>query len=148
MELGPGSRQCRRHRPGQVVAAITGSVPQHRVDDDGGHGAAVDRAVRNARWNAHPGGLVLPQTDALQTLVLQHDQIDAASQHHQLIGLMAMAEQFRLGGGRHFGDHRFVADQGFPEKGPAGVFAGAGQDLNRTAQSHGFATTPETFAGL
>ena len=49
--------------------------------------------------------------DATQAAVLQHDQIQTAADHLQLIGLKAMAKQFATITAAHFRDQGFVAGQ-------------------------------------
>jgi hypothetical protein len=46
-----------------------------------------------------------------QAPILQHDQIQAAADHLQLIGLKAMAKQFAAFAVAHFCDQGFIADQ-------------------------------------
>ena len=56
--------------------------------------AADDGSMRNPRWNANPGTVFLLQSDQLELSILKNNQIQAAAQNHQLIGLVSMAEQF------------------------------------------------------
>lgn len=49
--------------------------------------------MRNPGWNAHPGWPYLQQGNSPQSLVLQHDQVDCASQPQQLhlnVGISAL----------------------------------------------------------
>lgn len=79
-----------------VVAGIARAMTQDGIHHHDGTTAVVDGAMGDSRGNADPVGFVFSQCDALEEAILQNDQIDAAAQHHQLVGLMPVAEQLRL----------------------------------------------------
>ena len=60
---------------------------------------------------AQPDRFVIPQVNATQATVLQHDQIQAAADHLQLIDLKAMAKQLTAIAAAHFRDQGFIAGQ-------------------------------------
>ena len=78
---------------------------------------ADDGRMRNTRRNANPGSILLLQADELKPAILENDQIQAAAQDHELIGLMAMAEQFSVRCCFHVRDQCFMAGNGITEKG-------------------------------
>ena len=92
-------------------------MTQNRVHHGCGLVVADDGCVRNTRWNANPGSVVLLQADDLKLTIPEKDQIQAAAQDHELIGLMAMAEQFSVWCCFHVRDQCFMAGNGITEEG-------------------------------
>ena len=66
----------------------------------------------NARGDTNPAGLLHPHGDGVQLFVLQNHQIHLALQQQQLIGLLAVAEEFVGWGGAHRGDQGLVTGLG------------------------------------
>lgn len=83
-------------------------MAQDSIHNHGRSGAPVDRTVGYTGRHTHPSGFILTQMNASQALLLQHNQIEAAADHQQLIGLMAMAEEFTSSGTVHFSDPCFI----------------------------------------
>ena len=79
-----------------IVARVPWSMPQDSVHYHCRVPTAVNRTMGHTCGNPNPSDFVLAKGDAAQLAVLQHDQIDAATQHHELISLLAVAEQLRL----------------------------------------------------
>ena len=56
------------------------------------------------------------EMNALESFVLQNHQVEAASQNHQLIGLIAMAIKIRMETWLDFGNQSFITKQGSLKK--------------------------------
>ena len=77
---------------------------------------AVDRCMGDAARDPDPQAICVAEMDAFESFVLQNHQVEAATQNHQLIGLIAMAVKIRIGTCLDFGNQSFIAKERITEE--------------------------------
>ena len=105
-----------RDGSGFVIARINWTMALDGIHQHHAFTGAVDRCMGDAGRDLDPKTIGVAEMNALESFVLQNHQVEAASQNHQLIGLIAMAIKIRIGTWFDFGDQSFITKERVTEE--------------------------------
>ena len=86
-----------------VIARINWAMALDGIHQHHAFTGAVDRCMGDVVRDPDPKTICVAEMNALESFVLQNHQVEAATQNHQLIGLIAMAIKIRIGAWFDFG---------------------------------------------